>query len=86
MCKDLKEKNRKQMYDQIKKYSIQSSEKILFKSRQSSEKKNTRYSAISNSWLRKKQDHLEIVLTCNTANYKDIQQNSFFLFSKLAEV
>jgi len=34
----------------------------------------------------KKQDHLKIVLTCNTANYKDIQQNSFFLFSKLAAV
>ena len=34
-------------------------------------------------WLRKKQDHLKILLTCNMANYKDIQQNSFFLFSKL---
>ena len=32
---------------------------------------------------KKKQDHSTIVLTRNTANYKDIQQNSFFLFSKL---
>jgi len=28
----------------------------------------------------KKQDHSKIVLTCNTANYKNIQQNSFFYF------
>ena len=34
----------------------------------------------------KKQALLKIVLTCNTANYKDIQQKFFFLFSKLAEV
>ena len=34
----------------------------------------------------KKQDHSKINLTCNRANYKDIQQNSFFLFSQLAKV
>ena len=68
------------MCDQIKKiFNPEFRKKIRCKSLQSSEEKKAR-------WLRKKQDHLKIVLTCNTANYKDIQQNSFFLFSKLAEV
>ena len=53
-CLDLKEKNRKQMCDQIKNIQFRVQKKIRCKSRQSSEKKNTRYSAISNSWLRKK--------------------------------
>ena len=65
-CIDLKEKNRKQKCDQIKK-------KI-----QSRVQKNFKCKSIARSFKK--------VLTYNTLNYKDIQQNSFFLFSKLAEV
>ena len=87
MRKDLKEKNRKQTYDQIKKiFNPEFRKNSDARVYRVLKKKKARYSVISNSWLRKKQDHLEIVLTCNTANYKDIQQNSFFLFSKLAKV
>ena len=69
-CIDLKEKNRKQMCDQIKEDSIQSSEKIRMQ--------DTQQFQIDGS--EKKQDHIKIVLTCNTANYKDIQKILSFYF------
>ena len=80
-CVDLKEKNRKQMCDQIKKkiqFTVQKNKDAIVYRVQKKESK-----ILSNFKLmaqKKKQDHLKIVLTCNTANCKDIQQNFFFLF------
>ena len=48
LCVDLKEKNKKQMCDQIKKVSIQSSEKIKMQEYIEFRKKKARYPAISN--------------------------------------
>ena len=86
MRRSKREKQKTDVWPWIKKIQSRVQKKLKCKSIQSAEKKKARYSAISNWWLRKKQDHLKIVLTSNTANYKDIQQNSFFLFSKLTEV
>ena len=47
-CLDLKEKNRKQMCDQIKNIQYRVQKKIRCKSIQSSEKKKARYAAILN--------------------------------------
>ena len=74
------------MCDQIKKIQSRVQKKLRCKSIQSSEKRKQDIQQFQIDGSEKKQDHSKIVLTCNMANYKDIQQNSFFLFSKLAEV
>ena len=81
ICLDLKEKNRKKMciFNPIRKKSDARVYRVRKKIKQATQQFQIHGSE-------KKQDHLKIVLTCNMANYKDIQQNSFFLFSKLAEV